>query len=107
MALINSLCAMLNTSPFHRENYSRLMLGVVIQFYQRCSDRYQNLITILNSESGREARVALAAQWAQQSELQPCFNELLRTEVSLDCTNILFTSHDILGTRRGEIITTL
>ncbi|KAH9486575.1 putative exocyst complex component sec8 [Psilocybe cubensis] len=81
MALINSLCAMLITSPFHRENYSRLILGVVIQFYQRCSDRYQNLTTAHNNESGRENSVALAAQWAQRSELQPCFNELIRTEV--------------------------
>ncbi|KAF8973579.1 exocyst complex component sec8 [Flammula alnicola] len=51
MALINSLCAMLNTSPFHRENYSRLILGVVIQFYQRCSDRFQMLTTLPAAET--------------------------------------------------------
>ncbi|KAF4623818.1 hypothetical protein D9613_002144 [Agrocybe pediades] len=77
MALINSLCGMLNTSPFHRENYSRLILGVVIQFYQRCSDRFQYLTSASSDAPGRESRVALAAQWAQRSELQPCFVELL------------------------------
>lgn len=83
MALINSLCAMLNTSPFHRENYSRLILGVVIQFYQRCSDRFQALTTVPVVPVSEEPFVALAAQWAQHSELQPCFTELRRTEVSL------------------------
>ncbi|KAJ7107607.1 exocyst complex component sec8 [Mycena crocata] len=73
MALINSLCAMLLKSPFHRENYSRLILGVVIQFYQRCSDRFQDL------EASAEPQPALAAQWAQRSELTPCLAELLTT----------------------------
>ena len=81
MALINSLCAMLNTSPFHRENYSRLILGVVIQFYQRCSDRFQSLTVDPTAEITQEPRVALAAQWAQRSELQTCVTELMIMEV--------------------------
>ncbi|GLB35982.1 putative vacuolar-sorting protein 54, of GARP complex [Lyophyllum shimeji] len=80
MALINSLCAMLATSPFHRENYSRLILGVIIQFYQRCSDRFQDLVTIRASqESKLEPKLALSAQWAQRSEVTPCTSELLST----------------------------
>ncbi|KAF7320273.1 Sec8 exocyst complex component specific domain-containing protein [Mycena kentingensis (nom. inval.)] len=70
-ALINSLCAMLQTSPFHRENYSRLILGVMIQFYQRCSDRFQLLVST--------DQPALAAQWAQRSELAPCLTEMFLT----------------------------
>lgn len=81
MALVNSLCAMLRTSPFHRENYSRLILGVVIQFYQRCSDRFQALTTG-EPEIGVERRISLAAQWAQSSELHPCLSELMTTDVS-------------------------
>ncbi|KAJ7706369.1 Sec8 exocyst complex component-specific domain-containing protein [Mycena rosella] len=79
MALINSLCAMLLKSPFHRENYSRLILGVMIQFYQRCSDRFQVLVSIPASKEGEEPQPALAAQWAQRSELTPCLAELLAT----------------------------
>lgn len=83
MALINSLCAMLRTSPFHRENYSRLILGVIIQFYQRCSDRFQDLVTIPDAQgSNLEPKLALAAQWAQRSELNTCMSELLATSVS-------------------------
>lgn len=78
MALINSLCVMLRSSPFHRENYSRLILGVVIQFYQRCSDRFQALTT---TPSEQEAQVALAAQWAQRMELQTCLMELMSMKV--------------------------
>jgi exocyst complex component 4 len=69
---------MLNTSPFHRENYSRLILAVVIQFYQRCSDRFQ----ALTSPGSQKPRTALAAQWAQRSDLQTCLTELLNADVS-------------------------
>jgi exocyst complex component 4 len=76
MALINSLCAMLGTSPFHRENYSRLILGVIIQFYQRCSDRYQSLISTPAVTPEQEPQLALGAQWAHRYELQACFSEM-------------------------------
>ncbi|TFK56605.1 Sec8 exocyst complex component-specific domain-containing protein [Heliocybe sulcata] len=75
MALINSLCTMLRTTPFHRENYARLILTVIIQFYQRCSDRFQDLISLRGPSN--ETRIAMAAQWAQRSELVPCLSELM------------------------------
>ncbi|KAG1749817.1 Sec8 exocyst complex component-specific domain-containing protein [Suillus paluster] len=84
MALINSLCAMLRTTPFHRENYSRLIVGVIIQFYQRCSDKFQDLVsstTNIISDSS-SLPLVLAAQWAQKSELNPCLAELFATPES-------------------------
>lgn len=84
MALINSLCAMLQTTPFHRESYSRLILGVIIQFYQRCSDKFQDLVsTPVPGDSTMQPQVALAAQWAQRTELVPCLTELQNTPVSI------------------------
>ncbi len=74
MALINSLCAMLRTTPFHREDYSRLILTVIGKFYQRCSDRFSTLVGV----KGDDGRIALAAQWAQKPELSPCLTELLK-----------------------------
>ncbi|KAJ4485935.1 Sec8 exocyst complex component-specific domain-containing protein [Lentinula aciculospora] len=79
MALINSLCAMLQMTPFHRESYSRLILGVVIQFYQRCSDKFQDLVSSSASDDLLQAQVALAAQWAQRTELMPCLTGLQNT----------------------------
>ena len=68
---------MLRTTPFHRESYSRLILTVIVQFYQRCSDKFQDLVSIKNSEDSEGApRLALAAQWTQRSELTPCLTEL-------------------------------
>ncbi|KAF8560204.1 hypothetical protein OG21DRAFT_1480036 [Imleria badia] len=78
IALINSLCAMLRTTPFHRENYSRLIVGVIIQFYQRCSQRFQALVSKGGTDSPPSP--SLAAQWAQKSELSPCLSELLMAE---------------------------
>lgn len=82
MALINSLCVMLQTTPFHRENYSRLILGVIIQFYQRCSDWFQGLVSTAGSD-GEAPHVALAAQWAQRNEMSTCLTELQTTSDSL------------------------
>ncbi|KAF5374943.1 hypothetical protein D9758_000454 [Tetrapyrgos nigripes] len=79
MALNNSLCAMLQMTPFHRENYSRLILGVVIQFYQRCSDRFQDLVSHPGPDDSMMSHIALAAQWAQRSEIIPCLTELMGT----------------------------
>ncbi len=80
MALINSLCAMLRTTPFHRENYSRLILTVIGKFYQRCSDRFSDLVAVKGDtpSADDDNRIALAAQWAQKPELGPCLAELLK-----------------------------
>ncbi|KAI0068285.1 hypothetical protein BV25DRAFT_1793562 [Artomyces pyxidatus] len=80
MALINSLCAMLRTTPFHRDNYARLILTVVIQFYQRCSDRFQALVTTNNPQNLEiDPVVASAAQWAQRSDMNVCLSDLYNT----------------------------
>lgn len=68
MALINSLCAMLRATPFHRESYSRLILSVIIQFYQRSSDRFQGVVSRSNLDL-TESRMLMAAQWAQREDL--------------------------------------
>lgn len=41
MSLIQSLCIMLQETPFHRENYSRLVVGVVVQYYQQLHSRFK------------------------------------------------------------------
>jgi hypothetical protein len=75
---------MLQTTPFHRESYSRLILGVIIQFYQRCSDKFQELVSSsAPGDSMLEPQVALAAQWAQRAELVPCLTELQNTLVCI------------------------
>ena len=79
MALINSLCAMLRTSPFHKDNYSRLILTVVVEFYQRCSTRFQELIlTGEQKTTDADPKIALAADWAQRPDLHPCLSEIFK-----------------------------
>ncbi|KAI0048336.1 hypothetical protein FA95DRAFT_1558105 [Auriscalpium vulgare] len=81
MALVNSLCTMLRTMPFHRDNYARLILTVVIQFYQRCSDRYQSLVTTKRPQDLEgDGHIATAAHWAQKSELSLCLNDLYNAQ---------------------------
>lgn len=44
-ALVQGLCSMLLTTPFHRENYSRLIVGVIVQYYQQCSTHFRGTLT--------------------------------------------------------------
>lgn len=54
------------------------MLTVIVQFYQRCSDRFQDLVSLKNRQDPESPpKIALAAQWAQKIELVPCLNEIL------------------------------
>ncbi|PVF94506.1 hypothetical protein CPB86DRAFT_833230 [Serendipita vermifera] len=76
VSLINSLCAMQQTTPFHRDNYSRLMLGLLIDFYQRCSDRFKELVSTKEGVTQDEAHVAVAARWAQRPEVAACVSAL-------------------------------
>lgn len=72
---------MQQTTPFHRDNYSRLILSVIIQFYQRCYDRFRDLVSV--TEDGTdEARLAIAARWAQKPEVAACVSALYSSPVS-------------------------
>lgn len=75
----------MRVTPFHHENYSRLILGVVMQFYQRCSDRFQSLTTRTPAMPGVVAdpsQFRTPAAWAQRSELMKCLLALLASSVS-------------------------
>ena len=61
---------MLETTPFHRENYSRLIIGVIVQYYQQCSTQYKDLVTTTNST------MALPATWAQRDDVMSCLEEV-------------------------------
>jgi len=116
MALINSLCVMLRTTPFHRENYARLILTVIIQFYQRCSDRFQTLIESHSSvDHDHDTGVAIAAQWAQNPEVIACLSDLHHaSETDLDKNGLYRRERDaesqFMGDRsigKGELISPL
>ncbi|KAG8889462.1 hypothetical protein FRB98_004147 [Tulasnella sp. 332] len=80
MALINSLCSMHASTPFHRENYSRLILDVIIRFYQRCYDRFVELVALTgDAANSEETQLAISARWAQKGEVTACLSALLAT----------------------------
>ncbi|GAA5911557.1 hypothetical protein JCM5296_007207 [Sporobolomyces johnsonii] len=87
MLLISSLCSMLRATPFHRENYSQLIVSVIHQFYQRCLERFKDLAARethdtasttngSNGPAGQTAQLKTAAAWAETPELHACLAEL-------------------------------
>lgn len=84
IVLIDSLYAMLRTTPFHQESYSLLIIQTIVQYYQRCYDRYRDLIlqdtsasdsSPITGSSSNEIR--LSAMWAQRPEISNCLVEML------------------------------
>ncbi|TIA84297.1 hypothetical protein E3P77_00076 [Wallemia ichthyophaga] len=85
--LISHLSEMLRSTPFHREAYSRLIITVIIQYYQRCSERFMDLVgrerdNSSNNSAERPHDPKLSARWAQRAELTACLTELLATSDS-------------------------
>lgn len=76
ISLINSLCFMLHSIPYHRENYSRFVLGIIIQFYQRCSDYFRDLVSRHVLGQGTETQVLTSATWAQRPEITVCLSAM-------------------------------
>ncbi|KAJ9101966.1 hypothetical protein QFC20_005115 [Naganishia adeliensis] len=76
MSLVNSLCSMLSHTPFQRENYSRLIIGIIVRYYQHCSTHYRDLVT---SGSYLAGDLPLAAIWAQRDEIVACLEALQTT----------------------------
>lgn len=65
------------STPFHTENYSRLILDIIIRFYQRCYDRFVDLVTVSSKSSeGPEANLAMSARWGQKPEVTACLSGL-------------------------------
>lgn len=82
MLLISSLCAMLRATPFHRENYSHLIVSVIHQFYQRCHDRFKDLAArdpqdgAPQNPNSASAPLKTSATWAESAEINACLADL-------------------------------
>ncbi|OXG39555.1 exocyst complex component 4 [Cryptococcus neoformans Th84] len=93
MALIHSLCIMLQTTPFHRENYSRLIVGVIVQYYQQCSARFKDLVSHpATFETDSERPMVLPAVWAQREDITKCLSEM-RSVPRTDRGGMVSVSH--------------
>jgi len=81
---------MLHSTPFHRENYSRLIVGVIVQYYQQCSSRFKGesrAWTELKEELATkpdtiDQSLALPATLAQKEDLINCITDVRAVAVS-------------------------
>ena len=87
---------MLQATPFHRENYSRLIVGIIAQYYQHCSSRYRGkeiamyheLIPSLElvskglEETSQEEKLALPATRAQREDVIQVLQRMRADKVS-------------------------
>ncbi|CAD6900494.1 unnamed protein product [Tilletia controversa] len=93
IVLIDSLYSMLRATPFHRESYSRLIIQTIVQYYQRCNERFKELAAAEVDISGRAVSpngpFVLSATWAQRPELNACLVELLHSDAEAEHQELL------------------
>ena len=66
------------STPFHKEEYSRLILEVIIRFYQICYNRFVQLVALqADSPQQEETNIAISARWAQKPEVSVCLSALM------------------------------
>ncbi|CAG8438987.1 8342_t:CDS:10 [Ambispora gerdemannii] len=80
MKLVESLCAMLRTMTFHKEEYSRMIISVLTQYYVKCFEQYQAVVSKGSlSDEGAHERTGNAqktsAMWVQQDQLSEIFTQ--------------------------------
>lgn len=76
LVLVDSLYSMLRTTPFHRESYSHLVIQTLVQFYQKCHERFRDLASTEPLQDGSQ-HYHLSAAWAQRPELTQCLSEYI------------------------------
>lgn len=90
VVLIDSLYSMLRTTPFHRESYSLLIIQIIVQYYQRCHDRFRDLVSsdvTIHAADNTPVSVQpaiLSAIWAERPEISNCLLEILDPDSTLE-----------------------
>ncbi|WFD40365.1 Xaa-Pro aminopeptidase [Malassezia japonica] len=82
IALVDSLYTMLQVAPFHRASYSRLILMVFVEYYERCNERFKQLVSEDADATHSGGPYVLAATWTQRKELYLCLTEALTADPS-------------------------
>ena len=72
---------MMKAVPSHQDNYARITLGIVIRFYQKCSDRVQHLTSTTDTSAELTTLPVLPLTWAQSAEITLCLADLKKTTV--------------------------
>ncbi|KAG9307493.1 hypothetical protein G9A89_017323 [Geosiphon pyriformis] len=79
MKLVESLCAMLRTMTFHKEEYSRMIISVLTQYYVKCFEQYQAVVSKGSSNEEENERTGNAqktsAMWVQQDQISEIFTQ--------------------------------
>lgn len=95
MQFVHTLCRTLKTMPFHRQAYSGLIISILIQYYQKCFDRYKELITpdsflvgdaldgaSASASAQHKAGIKVSADWAQHEPLHDLLNKFSTVDPS-------------------------
>ncbi|WFD48571.1 Xaa-Pro aminopeptidase [Malassezia furfur] len=71
VALVDSLYTMLQAAPVNRASYARLILVVFVEYYERCNERFKQLVSEDMDAAATHAvgPYVRAAVWAQRPEL--------------------------------------
>ncbi|CAG8528432.1 3435_t:CDS:10 [Paraglomus brasilianum] len=76
MMLIESLCSMLRTMSFHKDEYGRMIVRILTKYYVNCFEQYQAIVSknsLKDDSSDSRNQQKISATWVQQDQLADVF----------------------------------
>ncbi|KAI0216777.1 exocyst subunit [Massospora cicadina] len=70
-SLVRNLCATLQSLPFQREEYIRIIESILRAFLEKCEGCFKG---ITNGQMAEESRAVVSSLWAQSPELRSLFD---------------------------------
>ncbi|RHZ59662.1 hypothetical protein Glove_362g4 [Diversispora epigaea] len=72
MKIVEKLCVMLHTMSNHQEEFSRMIISLLTQYYVKCFEQYQAIVTKNSSESEESDsrnQTGISSTWVQKDQL--------------------------------------
>ncbi|CAG8780235.1 13388_t:CDS:2, partial [Acaulospora morrowiae] len=78
MMIVESMCVILHTISSHQEAFGRMIISLLTQYYVKCFEQYQAIVTKNSAESNAVETGNLqgvSATWVQQDQLSEVLNQ--------------------------------
>ncbi|KTW28876.1 hypothetical protein T552_01505 [Pneumocystis carinii B80] len=99
LALITNLSKILNSISYNNEDYSYILLDILIKYYNKCSLKYKELISLANHITGNDKTIVknikkMSEIWSDNEELKELLKQFLDDSITLDNFSVMETEKE-------------
>lgn len=99
LALIANLSKILNSIVYNNEDYSYILLDILIKYFNKCSLKYKELISLANHITGNDKSILksikkMSETWSDNQELKESLEQFLDNSISLHDFSVMETEKE-------------